>query len=148
MEARWDEISLRANSIGCYFSMLAFADKKIKKALFVSPVLDMPKLICTMLAWSNHTLEELAEKGEITTEQEITHSWKYFCWAEDHPVNNWRCLTAILYAEKDNMTCRQTVDTFVQAHNAALTVLPDGEHWFHTPQQLAFLAKWEAEQIR
>lgn len=31
---------------------------------------------------------------------------------------------------------------FVNKHNARLTVLENGEHWFHTEEQLAFLDKW------
>jgi hypothetical protein len=25
--------------------------------------------------------------------------------------------------------------------------MPDGEHWFHTPEQLAFLKAWEEKMI-
>ena len=38
MKSHWTNISLRANSIGAYFSMLAFADEPIEKALLVSPM--------------------------------------------------------------------------------------------------------------
>ena len=35
-----------ATSLGAWFSMLAFAGQPLIKALFVSPVLDMERLIC------------------------------------------------------------------------------------------------------
>lgn len=41
------------------------------------------------------------------------------------------------------MTPRQTIDEFVRKHDATLTVMEGGEHWFHTPEQLAALRKWE-----
>lgn len=41
------------------------------------------------------------------------------------------------------MTSRQTIDKFVRRHNAKLTVMEGGEHWFHTPEQLAVLREWE-----
>ncbi|WP_154653084.1 hypothetical protein [Faecalispora sporosphaeroides] len=41
----WGSIALRATSIGAWFSMQAFAEEKFEKALFVSPVLGMEKLI-------------------------------------------------------------------------------------------------------
>ena len=44
MQAHWNQISLRANSIGAWFSMLAFSDKEINKSLFVSPILNMEHL--------------------------------------------------------------------------------------------------------
>ena len=49
---RWVHIFLRANSIGGWFFMLAFADTPLEQALFVSPVLDMEKLISrTTIQW-------------------------------------------------------------------------------------------------
>ena len=41
------------------------------------------------------------------------------------------------------MTGRETVERFVTTHDAALTAMENGEHWFHTPEQLAFLRNWE-----
>lgn len=44
LQQHWQGIRLRANSIGAYFSMLAFAGATIEKALFVSPIVDMERL--------------------------------------------------------------------------------------------------------
>ncbi|MEA5143227.1 MAG: hypothetical protein VB023_06570 [Oscillibacter sp.] len=60
-----------------------------------------------------------------------------------HPIQNWSCPTAILYAGQDNMSTMETVKGFANAHGSALTVYPQGEHWFHTPEQLAVLRNWE-----
>ena len=49
---RWEKISLYANSIGAYFSLLAYRDAKLEKSLFVSPILDMEKLIRDMMGWA------------------------------------------------------------------------------------------------
>lgn len=62
-------------------------------------------------------------------------------------MENWRCPTAVLYAGQDNLTSRETADAFVKARHAALTVMEDGEHWFHTPEQLKVLTAWERENI-
>lgn len=40
------------------------------------------------------------------------------------------------------MTAPATVEGFARAHDASLTVMEGGEHWFHTPEQLAFLNSW------
>lgn len=53
----------------------------------------------------------------------------------------------ILYAEKDNLTSYQTVDMFVDSHDANLTIMENGEHWFHTDEQIAFLDKWMKNAI-
>ena len=54
----------------------------------------------------------------------------------------------ILYAEHDNLTSRKTVDKFIDTHNAHLTVMKNGEHWFHTEEQLDFLDGWMQEAVR
>lgn len=35
-----------------------------------------------------------------------------------------------------------SADCFAETHNAGLTVMPGGEHWFHTPEQMQFLDDW------
>lgn len=137
----WKTVSLRANSIGAYFAMLAVREPG--RALLVSPVLDMEGLILTMMGWAGVEEAQLQEQGEITTAFGQTLSWKYLCWVRRHPVFDWTCPIRILYGSEDNMTPRRTVDEFIRRHNAALAVMEGGEHWFHTPRQREVLRKWE-----
>ena len=74
---KWSEISLYANSIGAYFSMLAYEYEKITSCLFVSPVLDMKQLILDMMSWANVTPIELEKEQTIETDFGQTLSWKY-----------------------------------------------------------------------
>ena len=46
-----DSIILIANSIGAYFSMCAFNHEQIDKAFFISPIVDMEKVILDMMGW-------------------------------------------------------------------------------------------------
>lgn len=138
---RWETVSIRANSIGAYFAMLAFDAPD--RALLASPVLDMEGLILTMMGWAGVTEEQLRRQGEISTSFGQTLSWKYLCWVREHPVCHWTCPIHILYGSRDNMTSPQTVDGFARRHDAKITVMEGGEHWFHTPEQLAVLRKWE-----
>lgn len=147
MKSRWSKIGVRANSIGAHFSMLALGGEFLCKALFVSPIVDMERLIANMIRWAGVSEPELQSKGEITTDSGQALSWDYLTWEREHPIRNWNCPTAILYAGQDNMTSRQTVERFVTVHDAALTVMKNGEHWFHTPEQLAVLKAWEQENI-
>lgn len=55
----YDAVTLIANSIGAYFSMSALAEKKISTALFISPIVDMEKVIANMMLWAGVTEEEL-----------------------------------------------------------------------------------------
>lgn len=143
---KYDTICVIANSIGAYFTMHALQNYKLEKALFISPILDMEKLILTMMTWANVTEQELCEKGEIPTSFGETLSWKYLCFVREHPIN-WNVPTDILYAGQDNLTPREVVDEFVGLHNARLTVMENGEHWFHTDEQIAFLNRWMKEAL-
>ena len=85
--------------------------------------------------------EELAEKLEISTTFGETLSWKYLCYVREHPVS-WKIPTRILYGEKDALTSMETIKAFAEKNNAELTVMPGGEHWFHTKEQMQFLDYW------
>ncbi len=137
----YDEMIIVANSIGAYFCMNALQGQKIKKALFISPIVDMEKLITDMMGWANVTEKELCQKGEIETQFGETLSWKYLQYVRNHPIN-WKVPTAILYADQDHLTSRKTIESYIQNHNASLTIMENGEHWFHTDEQLAFLDRW------
>ncbi len=62
-QSRWDHISLRATSLGAWFSLLAFAGRPLEQALLVSPVLDMERLIRGMMAGACVSEEELRARG-------------------------------------------------------------------------------------
>ena len=141
----WKTVSLRANSIGAYFAMLALDTPR--RALLVSPIVDMERLILTMMGWAGVSEEQLKEQGEIATSFGQTLSWTYLCWVREHPVHHWDCPICILYGRGDNMTPRHTVEEYTHQHNAKLTVLEGGEHWFHTPEQHAALQKWEETEV-
>lgn len=143
----YNSVILIANSIGAYFSMGALAEKQISKAMFISPVVNMEKLISHMMTWSNVTEEELRSRKETATELGETLSWEYLCYVRKHPIE-WSIPTCILYGEKDNLTSIETVSDFADKIGATLTVMKDGEHWFHTDAQMEFLDNWIKESMR
>lgn len=144
---RWSRIALRANSIGAWFSMLAFQDGHLEQALFVSPILNMASLICSMMQWAGVTEEMLETKKTIRTSFGETLSWEYFRYAQSHPVENWSVPTAVLYGSLDNLTPRQEADDFADRFNCDLTVANGAEHWFHTPEQVAVLNEWTQQHL-
>ena len=147
MKTQTSDIYVRANSIGAYFSMLAFAKSDIKKALFVSPIVDMEKLIADMMTASGVTESELRARGEMPASNGQTLSVKYLDWVRAHPLD-WATTTSLLYAGHDCMTSRKTIVDFAASHKADLTVYEAGEHWFHTPDQLEALRRWEKDKLR
>ena len=135
------DVTLIANSIGAYFSLHAGIDRLIRRAYFISPILDMEKLITGMMAQAGVTETELEAKGHIPTAFGEELSWAYLRWVREHPLR-WEAPTEILYGSLDTLTARETAETFAEAHQAGLTILEGGEHWFHTEEQMAFLDAW------
>ena len=58
----YKSVQVIANSIGAYLAMNALSDKQIEKAYFISPVVNMEKLITDMMFTSNVTEDELRDK--------------------------------------------------------------------------------------
>lgn len=141
LKTEHENIILIANSIGAFFSMNAGIDGMLRKAYFISPVVDMEKLIGNMMRWANVTENELKAKGVIRTGFGEELSWEYLCYVRAHPVR-WSVPTSILYGSWDELTDYKTVRAFAETHDAALTVLENGEHWFHTEEQMKFLDQW------
>lgn len=101
-----------------------------------------------MMQRAGVTEQDLETRREIVTDFGQAISWNYLTWEQRHPVQNWRCHTTILYAGQDDMTGRETVEQFAAAHSAVLTVMENGEHWFHTSEHPAVLQAWETSAIK
>ena len=143
----YSDICLYGSSLGAYFSLLAYKDVPIRKSLFLSPVLDMARLIQNMMSWFSVSEQALEELREIPTPMGETLSWDYYCYARNHTVEKWDAPTAILYGSKDNITEREVVEIFSKRFGCDLSVLEGGEHWFHTERQVAFLNMWFDKHI-
>lgn len=138
----YSEINLWACSMGAYFSLLAYKNEEIKQCLFLSPVVNMKVIINNMMLWSNTTEEELEEKREIKTDFGQTLYWEYYKYVKDNPITNWNKKTYILYGNKDNMQNEDIIKNFSNKFNCGLTILENGEHYFHTEEQLKFYKEW------
>lgn len=141
LKAEYESIVLIANSIGAFFSMNAGIGHLLRKAYFISPIVDMEKLITDMMQWANVTEAELKSKGVIHTAFGEDLSWEYLCYVRNHPIG-WKVPTSILYGSRDNLTSFETISDFAEKHSATLTVMESGEHWFHTEAQMRFLDEW------
>jgi pimeloyl-ACP methyl ester carboxylesterase len=141
LKAENKRVILIANSIGAYFSMNARIEAMIEKAWFISPIVDMEKLITDMMRWANVTEAELEARGTIHTAFGEDLSWNYLCYVRNHPTC-WTAPTQILYGSRDNLTSIETIRNFAKKHHAALTNMEGGEHWFHTEEQMRFLDDW------
>ena len=143
---KYDSIVLIANSIGAYFSMSALSREEVEKAYFISPIVNMEKLIMDIMSWANVSNEELCVRKEIPTAFGETLSWESLRYVREHPIV-WDVPSLILYGENDRLTSKETVSEFAERVGARLTVMKNGEHWFHTEEQMKFLDGWIKRSI-
>ena len=143
---RYSKIYLIANSIGAYFSILSLSDKPIEKAMLISPIIDMECLILEMMRRENISEEELSLRKKVNTLSGELLSWEYLSYVRNNPIT-WNIPSSILYGEKDNMNSLDTISIFADKINADLTVMENGEHWFHTEEQVRFLDDWFKKNI-
>lgn len=122
----YDSVSIRANSIGAWFSLLSFQDRVIVQALFVSPILNMRVFI-----------EGMQEKDEA-----------YYDWVIKHPIEQWTADTFVLRPKIDIVVNDKVYDSFLSKFESQVHEVENGEHWFHTPEQLLAMQQWEKSVIR
>lgn len=142
-----DSVILLADSLGAFLAMHALSGRSISLALLISPLADMEKLILNMMAAAGVSEDELRKRSEIATSFGETLSWNYLCYVREHPLD-WNIPSEILYGEKDSLTSYEAVSRFARRIGAGLTVMKDGEHWFHTDAQKEFLISWITRCLR
>ena len=141
------DISLFACSMGAYFSLVTYGGEALGQCLFLSPVLDMERLIRNMMAWNGVTEEKLEFEKDIPIPDGPALSWDYFSYVKAHPIVKWDKKTCILYGSKDNLTESDVVTAFCSKFGCKLTVLENGEHFFYYEEQLSFYRKWLTENL-
>ena len=73
--------------------------------------------------------------------------YDYYKYVKNNPITRWESNTNILYGEKDNMQDELTIKEFCKKFNCDLKIMKEGEHYFHTEEQLAYYKKWLDELI-
>ncbi len=137
----YNDIILIANSIGAFYSMNADICEMIEKAFFISPMVDLVKLITDMMTWAKVSEEDLKREKIIKTDFGEDLSWDYLSYVREHPIK-WTVPSEILYGSEDHLVSMDTMEEFAERVHADLTVMTGGEHWFHTEEQMAFLDRW------
>lgn len=147
VKKHWNEVNLFACSMGAYFSLLAYKNEEIKKSLFLSPVVDMKRIIEKMMIWSNITQECLQTKMMIETSTGQKLYWDYYCYVKEHPINIWGINTNILYGKNDELCEFEVINDFAERYSCELEVMDKAKHYFHTEEQLNIFKKWVEKYI-
>ena len=136
------DVSLFACSMGAYFSLLAYKHEALSQSLFLSPVVNMQILIEGMMEWAGVSEERLRAEKEIPTPGGSILYWDYYCYVKENPVVDWSIPTSILYGSNDDICKFDVVSSFAEEFKCNMEVLENGEHYFHTQEQLGFLMSW------
>ncbi len=142
-----NSISLWANSMGAYFSLLAYKDEVLKQSMFLSPVLDMSRIIQNMMKWFDITEEQLCMEKEISTPIGQILYWDYYQYVIKKPIVKWDPPTSILYGKKDELCEYDILSSFISKFNCSLSVSDASEHYFHTEKDLTIYRKWLNKNI-
>lgn len=137
----YDTVMLIANSIGAFYALHALSESQVQCAYLISPVANMEKLIHRVMTLMQVDDQTLCAQGVIPTHFGIDLSWEYLCYVREHPIA-WNIPTKILYGDGDSLTTLASVTDFAKQIGAQLTIMPGGEHWFHTEEQMHFLDDW------
>lgn len=135
-------ISLFANSMGVYFSLLAYKHEDLKQSLFLSPLVDMNRMIQNMMKWFNITEEQLCIEKEIITPIGQVLYWDYYQYVKQTAINKWNSPTSILYGKKDEVCEYDTVYSFARNFKCNLELSDVSEHYFHTNADLKIYRDW------
>lgn len=144
---KWSKVSLFGNSIGAYFSLVSYPKEEIEQVWFLSPVLNMQRIIENMMKWFSIDEESLKKEEIISTPIGQKLYWDYYCYVKEHPIKEWNFPTHILYGEKDELCELDTIIDFVEKYHCKLEVVSESEHYFHTENQLKKLKEWLKEEI-
>ena len=71
-----------------------------------------------------------------------------YLYVKEHPINTWSNESYILYGNKDNMQDENIIKNFANIFNCKLSVLENGEHYFHTKEQLSYYKNWLDMAVR
>lgn len=142
---KW-RVSVRAVSIGAYYSLMSFCGYDLENCLFVSPLIDMCDMIEGMLKVASADIKQLErDKNILFNGQDI--SWRYYCFAKNNPPKKISSDTAILCSDTDYVVNIETVKKFAGENDIPVTFMRGGEHFFHTQKQIDFLERWECERL-
>jgi alpha-beta hydrolase superfamily lysophospholipase len=137
-----DNIRLCANSMGAYFSLSAYKNKPIRQSLFLSPVLDMERLIHNMMEWFSIVRMIYRLKVQFLHRSGKHSTGIYYQYVINNPITKWDVPTSILYGRHDNICEYETVKHFSEKHSCELIVSDNSEHYFHTDNDMLIYRNW------
>lgn len=132
----WKKIFLFSFGVGSFYSLLAYKDKNVENAFFLTPILNIEDFYEKNMLLFSITDEMLEDEKEIGIPLGDNLYWDEYLYIKENPVLNWKIPTTILCAEKDEICNIQIIREFSEKFNCNLEILKDSEHYFYTISQL------------
>ena len=142
---KYKNVYVIANSIGAFYTFMYLSSFNIKKAFFISPLVNMKEVIEGMMKQYDISFDTLKTRKNIDLDNGQTLSYDFYESLKEK--DNWDIKTYVLYGEKDKLVDQKSIFNFISYHNSSLTIMKNGEHYFHTPRQLKFIKKWINEYL-
>ena len=143
----YDEVIIIANSIGAFYAYEYLSDYKIKKAFFISPIVNMLQTIIDLMTVYGIKDKELKKEKLIELDNGAVLSYDFYQHVSNDD-DHWNVPTEILYGEYDQSVYILSVVEFLVSHPLTkLTIKADGEHYFHTKEDKKFIKNWILKNI-
>ena len=137
------EISVFGCSMGAYFTLLAYHEHNIKQSLFLSPVVNMERIIKSLMQGFNISEDRLEAEKQIELPIGEVLDWDYYTFVRENPITfDWNMPTNILYGSNDTVCDLDDVLDFSTRYQAEVKVDDNGEHYYHTEEHLETVSQW------
>ncbi len=120
LSKEYGSLTLIVESLGAYFSLVSGIEKFISKAYFISPIVNMERLILDMIRWAGTSETEPGEKKIIPVDFGDDLSWEYLQYVRQNKIQ-WKIPAEILYGSLDNLQSFETIRQFAKESGAGVT---------------------------
>lgn len=149
VKTQGSQISIFGCSLGAYFSLLAYHEYDVNQSIFLSPVVNMKKIINSLMRSFNISENQLKLEKQIALPIGQVLDWDYYTFVKNNPITfNWDVPTHILYGKNDTMCDEADIKEFTERYQLNLEIDEDGEHFYHTAEQLDVFNNWLSKVIR
>ena len=138
---KYKTVEVIANSIGAYFAINALSNQQIEEAYFISPVVDMERLIADMMIWANVTEDELKEKKKFRQPlRDPFMGLSLLCKRKSYYIG--KSQRTFCMVKKIILPLMERYLNLYRGTNSTLSIMKMESIGFHTDEQMKFLDEW------
>ena len=140
------EIVLIASSMACFYAIEYLSSYDIKKAYFISPIIDMYQYIFDLMNKYHVTERKLKEEKFVQLEDGQLLSYDLYQHVlADH--DEWKIPTDIIYGDQDRVVFIENIADFLAYHDSRLSICINADHNFSKKENQLFLKEWLIKQL-